>query len=393
MNVLMLVFNRIHQGTYWRAYHLARHLVQRGHQVSLIATSRHLRFGVRSYAQDQLTLVEAPDLFQGSLRSGWDPWNTWNRIHWLDDRPFDIVHAFEGRPTVIYPARYAARRQNAPLVMDWCDWFGKGGSVEERPNPVVRAILRPVETYFEEHFRPLADGNTVICSTLQEKAVGLGVPASNLLLLPNGADTERFRPLSRQEARSQTGLPADAFVIGYVGTIFGRDAQLLAQAFDLISGRLPQARLLIAGYCPLDIAAMVQQPQRVIQTGYLSEEKLNQTLSSSDIFWLPLSDSNANRGRFPLKLTDYLAVGRPVIATAVGDIPKIFGDKPIGMLSNPSAASIADQTMQLYARPELRSEMGQNARHLAETKYYWGHLSERLESFYTQILQGFVRTV
>jgi glycosyltransferase involved in cell wall biosynthesis len=382
MKILMVVFNQVGRGTYWRAFHLGRFLARRGHLVSLMATSPQRRMGIRLRQSEGLTLVETPDLFSGSLRSGWDPWNILNRVNWLRDQEFDLVHVFEGRPTAIYPARYIRNRLQIPLVMDWCDWFGKGGSVEERPNRWMRLLLRPVETYYEEHFRTAADRTTVICSLLRQKALKLGVPLPTILDLPNGSDTERLKLIELSAARQQTNLPGDAFIIGYVGTIFQRDGLLMAAAFNRLLLQVPQALLLIAGYCPLDLRPWVSQPERVIQTGFVSEADLNAYLSASDLFWLPLSDSNANRGRFPLKLTDYMAVGRPTVATRVGDVQTVLEQNPVGLLSQPEPEDLAAQTLRLLHDPDLRQSLGADARRAAENRFNWAHLAEQLEVLY-----------
>jgi glycosyltransferase involved in cell wall biosynthesis len=385
MKILMVVFNQVGRGTYWRAFHLGRFLARRGHQVSLMATSPDQRVGIRLHQTEALTLVETPDLFSGSLRSGWDPWNILNRVNWLRDQDFDLVHVFEGRPAAIYPALYIRKRLQIPLVMDWCDWFGRGGSVEERPNRLMRALLRPVETYYEEHFRTAADRTTVICSLLRQKALNLGVPSRTILDLPNGSDTERLRLIEVSTARQQTNLPSKAFIIGYVGTIFHRDGWLMADAFNRLLQKTPEALLLIAGYCPLDLRPWVSQPERVIQTGYLSETDLNVYLAASDVFWLPLSDSNANRGRFPLKLTDYMAVGRPIVATRVGDVQTVLEQNPVGLLSRPEPEDLATQTLRLVHDPTMRQTLGANARRAAESRFNWTHLAEQLEGFYLSV--------
>lgn len=385
MKVLLLVFNRTGQGTYWRAYHLGRHLARRGHAVTLLSTSPSRRLGFTVTEQDGLSLVQSPDLLSGPLRSGWDPWNTLRRIAWLRGRRFDIVHAFESRPTVIYPA-LAAAKSGAALVMDWCDWFGRGGSVEERPSALQRLLLRPVETYFEEHFRLRAAAATVICTPLRDRALALGVPPESVLLLPNGSDTGRLSPLPIAGARRQVGLPEQAFILGYVGAIFRGDAALMAQAFDILYGQIPHLRLLIAGYCPFDVRSLSAHPEAVIQTGPLDESRLNAYLAASDLFWLPLRDTLANRGRFPLKLTDYMAVGRPVVATAVGDVAPLLEQEPAGLLSPPEPEAFARQTLRLHRDPALRAQMGARARLLAETRFSWERLAAGLEAHYTRAL-------
>jgi glycosyltransferase involved in cell wall biosynthesis len=249
MKVLMLCYNTTSKGgTYWRALQLARGLAKRGHVITAVFTSRdrHARFATRSDVQDGVTLVESPDLTHGPLRSGWDPYNTLARLRWGRDQVFDIVHAFEARPTVIYPA-LAWQRRGTKLVLDWCDWFGKGGSVEERPNRTIRTVLRPVETYFEEHFRTRADGTTVINSLLRERVIQLGVKPETIFFLPNGCDVDTLRPLPQAEARRRLGWPPDVPIVGYIGALFQRDAALMAKAFDRYKRLEPRARLLVAG--------------------------------------------------------------------------------------------------------------------------------------------------
>jgi glycosyltransferase involved in cell wall biosynthesis len=385
MRILMLVLNQVGKGTYWRAFHLGRFLARKGHAVTLMATSRQKRLGIHVSQSHGITLVEAPDLFSGALRSGWDAWNVLNRINWLRKQSFDVIHAFESRPTVIYPALYLKNRLKIPLVMDWADWFGRGGSVEERPNPLVRATLRPVETFFEEHYRIRANRTTVICSLLERKAIALGVPPETIVNLPNGADIENLRVLDVQDARQQVGLPNDAFTVGYVGSIFQRDAALMAAAFDDLTERLPQTRLVIAGYCPLDLRPMVKKPDCIIQTGYLELPMLNAYLAASNVFWLPLSDSDANRGRFPLKFTDYLALGRPIVATRVGDVASVIEECRVGLISPPEAVPFAEQTMRLVNDEGLRMELGMASRHLAETRFNWDTITERLLAIYRSL--------
>lgn len=387
MNILFIVLNWIGKGGYWRARHFGLDLAARGHTVTLIATSRHRRVGIRTSDLDGVTLVEMPDLFTGPLRSGWDLWNVLNRIVWVRKRKFDIVHAIQTRPTVLFPALYLKYVRGVSLVLDWSDWFGRGGSVEERSNPIMRALLRPVETFFDEKFRTCADGTVVICTTLREKAIALGVPPETLVLLPDGADTSRLRPINQLKARHRLGLPMDVLFVGHIGSIFPRDAELMAQAFDLVRKQVPTVQLLIIGYCPIEIRQLVQTPEAVIQTGFIEDRYVNDYLASCDICLLPLKDTNANRGRRPLKLNDYMAVGRPTVSTAVGDVAAIFKEEAIGLLAADEPESFAAQIVRLLQDPDLRIAMGQQARQVAKTRFSWARLTDELEAFYKRVLE------
>lgn len=381
----MIVFNQTGRGTYWRALNFARVLARQGHAVTLLATSPGSRLRLVERPLEGLRLVEAPDLLGGALRSGWDPWNSLRRIGWLDGQAFDIVHGFECRPVVIYPALAAARRE-AALVLDWCDWFGRGGSVEERPNPLVRAALRPVETYFEEHFRTQAAGTTVINSTLKEKALRLGVPPASIRLIRNGSDLS-VAPIAQAEARLRLGLAAETPLVGFVGGAYTQDARLMAAAFNRLHASLPAARLLLVGYFNRPIEQWIDRPEAVLRSGPLrSSAEVFAHLAACDLFWLPLCDSGANRGRWPYKLNDYLAAGRPVVASAVGDLAEIVPQYGFGVTAGPDPGEFAGLSRALLDDPARRQALGQAARQTAEQVFNWDRLTGDLLDLYRQAL-------
>jgi glycosyltransferase involved in cell wall biosynthesis len=382
----MSVYNLLGKGTYWRALALAQGLVERGHQVSLLATSPHRRWGWAERQVEGVTVVETPDLLPSSLRSGWDAWNVATRTGWLRGRRFDVAYAFEGRPVALLPAAYLQRRRDIPLVLDWCDWFGRGGSVEERTNPVVRTLLRPVETFWEETPRPWADGTTVINTLLRDKAAGLGVPRERILLLPNGCNVRDIQPGDRDAARQRLGLPLEVAIVAYTGAIFDRDARLMAAAFDRLHAARPDTRLLLVGYCNVAVEDWVRTPEAVIRTGPVSFGTLVDCLAACDLGWLPLRDSGANRGRFPLKLNDFMAAGRAVVATDVGDLGALMRQEPIGRLVADEPAALAEGALDLLEDKEERERLARHARHVAESKLAWPLMAARLEGFLQDVV-------
>ncbi len=358
-----------------------------GHSVTIMATAQTARLQLATSNINELQLVESPDLFTGSLRSGWDLYNSLRRIFWLREKQFDLVHAFESRPTVILPAIYLHKRKDVPLIMDWADWFGRGGSVEERSNPLIRTILSPIETFFEEFYRKEANASTAICTTLKNKLIRLGVPPEEILLIPNGCDPEKFFPTDQHQARDKIGLPTDGFYIGYAGTIYQGDAVLMTNAFDLIVKDNPRTKLIVAGNCPIEIPRLSKYPQAIIQTGRLDHQNMRLHLAACDLFWLPMKDTNTNRGRWPLKLSDYLSMRRPIVSTAVGDIQTFIENEPVGVLSSDTPEDLAAQTIKLIKDPISRDRMGSYARRLAENEYHWRQQTKKLVSIYEQVVQ------
>ena len=387
LRILMLGLNQVGQGSYHRMWGFSQRLAKRGHQVTVMAVAPRARLRLRVEGSDALRLVETPDLLPGMLRSGWDLWDVLRRSLWLRSQEFDIVHAIESRPVVLLPALYAQRR-GAALIMDWCDWFGKGGAVEERPGWLLRTMLRPVETYLEEHFRARAEGTVTINAFLGARAAALGVRPETLVVIRGGCDPD-ILPADRLESRRAVGLPLDAPLIGYAGHIYGRDAAFMADALNCLRRTLPAARLVLAGYFNRAIEPLLDDPSAVIRTGPLpSLDQVYRYLSACDLCWLPLRDSGANRGRWPSKLNDYMVLARPVVATAVGDLARVVPDYGIGLLAEEDSEQFAAQTALLLHDRERAEAMGRAARRAAEGVFSWERRTDELEAFYRRILEA-----
>jgi glycosyltransferase involved in cell wall biosynthesis len=384
MRVLILNHNVAFRGgaTFYRAFHIGKGLTERGHYVTLIASTAKWRLRFNSICYGNMRLLEVPSLLPPRWRYGYDYYEALRRISWIGKSEYDIIQAFDSRPVVIYPALFS-QNQGARLVMDWSDWFGRGGAVEERKNSITRFILRYLETYYEENFRKKADANTVINSSLEKRAITLGVDPETILRLPNGSDPTKLYPLDRDELRLSLGLPINVPILGYMGSLFPNDAILLAQAFSILRVEQPEALIILMGNPKAD----VQISDGLIRTGFISYYDLNRYLAVCDLLWLPLSDSLANRGRWPSKITDYFAVGRPTVSCAVGDIPEVFAETQAGVATEPTPESLASASLSLLDDPDLLQRLGMNARRAAETRYNWNSLIKTVENMYLNILE------
>jgi len=107
-------------------------------------------------------------------------------------------------------------------------------------------------------------------------------------------------------------------------------------------------------------------------------------LGASDILLLPMRDSPFDRARPPaIRLGDYLAAGRPVIATALPENEKVVGK--CGFLAKPGdPEDFANKILEALRNPDLCREMGERARELAEREYSWQILAKQLEKLYNR---------
>lgn len=337
--------------------------------------------------REGVRLVKTPDLLTGRLRSGWDPWDIINRMIYLWPRQYDLVHSVDSRPVCILPALMLKKLRKTKLVIDWLDWWGRGGTIMERSDSLAERLFSPVETFFEEGFRQFADGSVVISSALKNRALSLGVGAEHLVQIPFGADIDRLLPRDKMAARRRLGLGKGKKFLGYVGLISAKDLDLLLHAYEQLYESDNRIRLIFIGRSGVkrgDLNPKISDGVRL--TGEITYEALQDYIAACDVMCLPLKNTIANRGRWPSKISDYLAAGRPVAATAVGDLAALFSKAEIGVLSKDEPGDFARATQQLLARPDLE-ELGRNARRVAETELSWDILTDRLESLYQDILR------
>lgn len=386
LNIFMLTSNMINQGTYWRALEFAKRLVDIGHNVTIIASSQGRKKSISILKQNGITLALMPDLFQGPLRSGWDPYNTLMRISFLKRNKIQIIHAFESRPTVIYPS-LISQKKGAKLVMDWSDWFGRGGSVEERPNPIIRTTLRPIETFYEEHFRSRALATTVICSTLRDRAIKLGIQENSISLIPNGLNNSNLKYIDKLEARQRLNLGRNLLLVGYIGAIFLNDVKLMAETCNYITEKNINVKFLHLGYTNYPLKKFVKESETVIQTGTIPQGILNDYLAACDICWLPFKNTNANNGRFPYKLSDYLTSGKPIVSTNVGDSADFIARENVGIITHDNPNDFAEKTIDLLLDYKKREWYETRAVMVSkDPKYSWEERTKQLEEVYKGLL-------
>lgn len=390
LNILMIA-DHSRQKIFPRSYSMAHALVQRGHQVTLLAITEKSRWGIKVSQWDGIRLIETPDLFWGKLRSGWDIWDMLNRLYFLnhDKSAYDLIHCRGTRPISIYPALYLSQKQKIPFLIDWIDWFGRGGLVEINRPKWSRLFLGWLETYYEEAFLIKAAGVTVISTALLERAKSLGVSHERICYLPGGTHPDRFLVGSKEECRNILGFSQSDPIIGFSSADSHLDLDIVMQSLAIVARKYPSVKLLITGQRStkvFNLARIHQVADRLIQTGFLPIEKLPTYLSCADLFVLPFPATPYNLGRWPNKVGDYICLGRPIVSNPVGEIKTLFDRHCIGLLAEWNVEDFAQKIIQILDHPDLAHQMVQRALRVARDEYDWKILIIRLEDFYIKVL-------
>lgn len=184
-------------------------------------------------------------------------------------------------------------------------------------------------------------------------------------VVPNGVDDTRFYPgVSGAEVRSRYGL-GTAPVIGFTGSLKPwHGVDLLLEAFSRAAEK--HWRLLIVGEGPegdrlRGLTRELRIAGQVIFTGAVHHDAIPAHVAAFDIAVAPYRGA-ADFYFSPLKLYEYLAVGRAIVASDIGQIASVIRHLENGYLVPPDdAATLAGGLARLVEDGELRSELGSRA--------------------------------
>lgn len=221
------------------------------------------------------------------------------------------------------------------------------------------------------------------------------IDESRLTVLPCAADMGAFRPNgSSGTVRKRIGLTDEPVVLWVGGFYPWHDLSLLLESFAIVSGRLPAARLVLVGDGPTRSAVerLVEGSglrRAVIFTGAIPHASVPDILSIAEVAVVPSAPVAASRGGTgtPLKLFEYMAAGKAIVATASAETAEVVRDGHGGLLVPAGDAQrFAEAVLTLLNDPVERDRMGRNARQQANELYSWEEYTRRLEVIYLDLL-------
>ncbi len=386
--ILYLNHNIKGRSTYHRCFLLAKELVLQGHELTLLTNSPTGRIKYREYSEDKVKIVETPDLLWGNLRTGWDPLNVIRRCAYLRDKQYDLIHAFDTRPTVIIPALFYKKfKKNIPLVIDWSDWWGKGGAITLRPNKALNTLFSPIETFFEEYFRKFADYTTVASNRLFDRAKRLGITKGKIMIIPNGSDIRAIYPSDKTEERRKLRLPLNVKICIFPGFVL-YDLKMVLDTFLFVHSQNPRTMLILLGKYPKNIwksyKSLINEGVILIREN-ADKQLLRLYLNASDVGLLPMANNLTNEARFPMKFGDYLASGIPLVTNNVGDVGKLVDKYKIGFLSRYTPNSMGNVILKIFRNPNKAKKIASQGLTFAKGKFSWKSVAKSVETVYQSI--------
>jgi glycosyltransferase involved in cell wall biosynthesis len=285
----------------------------------------------------------------------------------------DVILLY-GLPTVGLQSVISGRWYDVPVVFRSIDVLNQ---LAPRSLAAMTKVLEGIV------YRSVA-GIVALTPRLQEHIASYGVPDSRIRLLPCGVDAALFSPGSKNAALlAGWNIGATDPVIIFMGTIYrfsGLD-RVIAD-FQKILRRHPQTKLLIVGWGEDEerlkrLSIQHGVSANVVFTGLQPYSLLPDIIRSSDICINPFELNAITRDILPNKVFQYLACGKPLVATRLpGTEPFLSGEED-GVLYT-SLEEVTERLLELMEDSERRRKLGENAASAVQQKYDWRRVAQQM---------------
>ncbi|MEL6554156.1 MAG: glycosyltransferase family 4 protein [Cyanobacteria bacterium J06621_11] len=306
----------------------------------------------------------------------------------------DLIYAIKPRPTSFGTALLKQLTRPRPVLLDIDDW--EMSWHQQRYRPDVKQLLRdvikpkgalrdpehPVYLEWMESLVSRADAITASTRFLQEKFGGH--------YLPNSKDAELFDPKDYDPvvSREKYGL-SDFRVLMFPGTARPHkgleDVLMALDQLDQADFRL----VIVGGRKPdgYEDDLMKRWGRWLIKLPRFPMAQMAEVVSAAHVVVVPQRDYETARAQFPLKLTDGMAMAKPILSTTVGDIPEILTD--CAYLASPESPNqLANQLSAIFQDWETAIQKGAIARERCIGHYSLNAMAHRLQSLFIE--KGYV---
>jgi glycosyltransferase involved in cell wall biosynthesis len=265
-------------------------------------------------------------------------------------------------------------------------WLARGGVrvgfeahflEEDRRYPVWQKLVA------DASLSPALRGIFCISKSLIGEYAAAGARREMLYWAPDGVDLQRFEPpVDKREARSRLGLPSSAHIVCHSGHLYpGRGAEETVEAL----ASLPEILLLLIGGNPEDVervrvfAAGLGVGERVRFAGIVPNGDVPLYLGASDVLVMPYTSRTPTvRAMSPLKMFEYMAARRPIVATDFPSVREVLRQEENALLVAPDRAdAIARGLRRILEDQVLADRIARQARSDVEA-YTWERRAARI---------------
>jgi glycosyltransferase involved in cell wall biosynthesis len=277
-----------------------------------------------------------------------------------------------------------ARLFGVPIVTEV-----NGLTLDEVESENLSALRKRAILLFERFNYTFSTRLVCVAPAIRDRiAAHYGISNDRALVVLNGVNAERMPVMETREAKKALGWDTDALHIGFVGHLFPWDGvETLIEAAPRVLAEVPEARFVVIGqgkwgeHLPC-LARDRGLADRFLFTGLVPWELLYTYINAMDVATAPYSKAiNTQSGRSSLKLLEYFACQKPVVASATSVIPEVVDltEKGLGLVAPPEdPAALAQALVKLLTNPALRASLGAGGRDYVLKERSWRHVAARV---------------
>jgi glycosyltransferase involved in cell wall biosynthesis len=218
-------------------------------------------------------------------------------------------------------------------------------------------------------------------------------PPEKVFLVPNGVDTEKFRPLPQAQARAEVGWDANSFILLHAGAVaLAHGLMVLLEAAEHLRS-YPDIRLIILGEGTAKAALVAEAERRhltnVVFWGAQPHDRLPVFIAAADACLASVLKAPLFEGTVPVKAYEAMACARPLALAVDGEARQLIAEQAGAALyvEPGSASALAHTILQLRDQPELARSLGQRGREFVKAHFDRDQLVVTLEERLLALLE------
>jgi len=315
----------------------------------------------------------------------------------LSFKPEFIYHRYTGYTFFVTAL---AKRLDIPLVLEFNSFDSWKLRYWEKSNNLLKRFLQKFILFkiikSIENFN-LNNSNLIITVSdpLKDNLLKMGFQESKILVIPNGFDPQKFNPelvLKNQSKllKKKLRISNREIIVGFSGT-FGpwHGIPQLTEAIYMITKKYPSKPIhfLIIGDGGKLLTKMKKRLynlKKITYTGVISYSEIQNYLAICDILVSPHCTTIDGKEFFgsPTKIFEYMAMGKGIVASNLGQIGKVLENNRTAILVEPgNIEELANGILKLVNNKKLRLRLGRNAAKEVREKYTWDMNIKRLLTF------------
>ncbi len=395
MRILYVTQFPLEAATTSRVLNYAKEMVKKGEQATLLVTSEE-RWEGREHEVLEREEVEGVSIRYWSKPRQYSPMKmlppiSWFYSAWKYTRKSDIVHLAKTIPKSTMATHLARCIEGKPLVVELDDWDSIGGFASKSKSPLSgKLVLTALEEWIPRH----SDLVIVVSKTLYDRILDMGVSKEQILYLPISVDLEQFNPrIPREEIRDKLRLENCPTII-YVGVMMreGVEWRFLLKTMAQVRREIQDARLLVVGYGPAlpemkRYARGLQIEDSVLFVGGQPHGRIPSYLAAADVAIHMLGDQYLiDRARCNTKIIEYMATGKPIVATDIGEVHEALRDDAGILVKGHTPEDYAEAVKRVLRDKGLQKRLSKNARKRAEKEHNSKVAARILRQAYSKLL-------